>query len=207
MIVPDGMTEAEVLAAVAEATNAYAESFVFGYHDSDDIRQQGSLFCLEALARYNPQCDSSGKPTRPLVNFLTRHVRNRLTNFKRDHHHRCDPPCRPCHEGREHEHPNGEVCRRYRDWARRNSAKANLARPQGIDGVPDERESSLREESTVVETADFDELTRKIDTQLDPALRTDYLRLKAGQGASIPRARRDQVREAIAEILGLNADL
>src|SRR5690348_1481836 len=111
MTVPPGMTEAEVLEAIEKAVNALASSFTFGIYDIDDIKQQGRLYALQALAteKYDP--------SRPLPNFLYAHIRNRLINLKRDKLHRNDPPCKECASG-EPCQPDGH-CKKFLEWRKR----------------------------------------------------------------------------------------
>lgn len=191
MKTPEGMSEEEVLATINRSVEMLCHSFVFGCYDIDDIRQEAWAFALEAMPRYDP--------TRPLGNFVYRHIRNRLLNLKRNKHRRNDPPCMLCHRGHQHEHPDGEVCVAYRRWKRRNDTKANLARPGGFEGVADEKETNMRLPCRVGETAECNELLAAIDEKLPPDLRADYLRLRAKE--PVPTARRTKVEAAIREIL------
>jgi DNA-directed RNA polymerase specialized sigma24 family protein len=196
---PEGLTEAEVVEAIGQAVDSIAHSFVFGYFDIGDIRQQGAVYALEALPRYDPRPGPDGRPTRPLANFLYRHVRNRLLNLRRDKYRRTDPPCALCHQGRQAEHPGGEVCAAYRKWKKRNNTKANLARPGGFEGVKDEKESSMRVPDRTAQTAEVNEALARIDESLPPALRADYLRMRAKE--PVPKNRREKVVAAVRDIL------
>lgn len=201
MFVPDGLTEAKVVAAIEHVARVLAHNYVFGYFDLDDVRQEAARFAVEALPRYDPGgFDDGGEPRRRLENFLFSHVKNRLINLVRDKYHRNDPPCGLCHTGRQAEHPDGRVCDRYRAWKARQGAKANLARPLDIGGVADECEPALREESAVEAEAHLDEAVARIDAALPPELRADYLRMRAGE--RLPRGRRAKVVEAVRGILG-----
>ena len=77
--------EAEFLEVLDKITKKLIHKFRFGYHNAEDMKQQASIFALEALDRYD------GK--RPLEIFLWTHVRNRLFNFKRNNYQRPDSPC------------------------------------------------------------------------------------------------------------------
>ena len=70
------MQEDELIAIVDKIANRFANTFKFGYHELEDMKQQAWQVALEGLKDYD------GK--RPLENFLWTHVRNRLYNFKRD---------------------------------------------------------------------------------------------------------------------------
>jgi hypothetical protein len=106
---------------------------------------------------------------------------------------RRDPPCRACHEGRPCQ--DGQQCSKYRHWLKRNSAKANIARPLGIEPA-----LGLTEPSSVEPEAVGAELSLLIDTHLPLDLRPFYLMMLAGVPVASDRKRR--VQQAIAEILG-----
>lgn len=193
MKVPEGKTEAEVLAAIEKAVGILGPSFVFGFFDVEDVRQQGRLYALEVLER---ECYD---PARPLENFLYSHVRNRLINFRRDKLRRNDPPCRRCHAG-DPCGPDGEPCARYAGWAGRNRSKSNLMRPLGLDRVADEGERRTRVGSVAEGEAEVAELLKRIDEGLPAELRASYLQMRAG--VAVPKARRLVVEAAVKEIIG-----
>lgn len=191
---PEGVTEELFLAAVDNAVRLLAPNFTFGYYDVDDIRQEATLFAIEALPRYDT--------SRPLDNFLYVHIRNRLTNLKRNEYRRTDSPCALCHrpEGNRSRHPSGEFCARYLGWKKRNDAKANLSRPLDLDHIADEHESGTRAESEVEGDAQTRELLGLIDENLPVEMRATYLQMRAGK--SVPKARRTAVERVIRQILG-----
>ncbi|MFY9239435.1 MAG: sigma factor [Roseovarius sp.] len=57
-----------------------AKNYTFSYYEEDDIRQEAFIIAAEALKNY----DSS----RPLENFISRHLANRLKNLIRDKYYR-----------------------------------------------------------------------------------------------------------------------
>lgn len=59
-----------------------SHKFSFGIYSPDDIVQECFLLAREALARYDGR--------KPLENFLSVHLHNRLVNFKRDKFERPD---------------------------------------------------------------------------------------------------------------------
>lgn len=192
MILPSGCTESMVLASIEKAVNMLAPSFVFGYLTVDDLKQQGTLYALQAL--------SKGKydPTRPLDNFVYSHIKNRLINYRRDNYRRNDPPCRDCHAAAM---GGGEAtfCDRYAAWRERNLRKVNVMRPLDLDYISDEGEPNTRVAATAEDNAKEAELLSRIDEMLDVSLRADYLRLRAGQ--ALPKTRREAVEAAVREIL------
>ena len=78
MNIPDGMTEQEVVDQIEKVCNRIAPRNTFYGYALDDIKQEAFIICMEALNRY----DNS----RPLENFLSVNLSNRLKNFVRDNH-------------------------------------------------------------------------------------------------------------------------
>lgn len=191
--VPPNLTEAEVLTAIDNVVNRLARSFRFGYHEVEDMKQEGRLEALRALTRYDNK--------RPLENFLYIHVKNRFINFKRDKFRRNDPPCKLCHNSVQGhtQHPNGRYCDKYELWHKRNTTKQNIMNPLDISGISDEKEPHTREESTVLSGLEQAELLSLIDSKLPVELRATYLQMK--DGVFVSRARRAEVEGAIKEIL------
>ena len=186
---PHDLTEEQVMAAMNKAVALLAQTFSFGYFDSDDIRQEAYIFGLEALPRYDPN--------RPLENFLYSHIRNRLINFKRDKYHRTDPRCKICAE--HGKHPDGSVCTKYAAWKKRNSSKQNLMRPLDIQNLSDENEKSVRHSHNIIDEATLTEARDLIDKNLSVELRSIYLRIKAGE--SVPKAKRVKLEIALRDLI------
>ena len=78
MKIPDNMTEQEVVDQIEKVCNRIAPRYTFYGYTLDDIKQEAFIICMEALNRY----DNS----RPLENFLSVNLSNRLKNFVRDNH-------------------------------------------------------------------------------------------------------------------------
>jgi DNA-directed RNA polymerase specialized sigma24 family protein len=185
---PHNLTEVEVMTAMDKAITLLAQTFIFGYFDADDIKQEAYIFGLEALPRYDPN--------RPLENFLYTHIKNRLINFKRDKYHRTDPPCKICAE--HGKHPDGSTCPKYLAWKKRNASKQNLMRPQDIQ-TADDNNKSMKMNQSVVDDANILECLELIDLHLDVELRSTYIRMRNGE--PVPKAKRTKVENAIKEIL------
>lgn len=79
MKVPSNMTEAETIDQIHLVVNRIAPKYTFHGYTVDDLKQESFIICMDALDRY----DSS----RPLENFLSVHLSNRLKNFVRDNFH------------------------------------------------------------------------------------------------------------------------
>jgi DNA-directed RNA polymerase specialized sigma24 family protein len=76
MKVPKNMTEEQVLSQITLVVDRISPKYTFTGYDVNDIKQEAFIICLEALDRYD--CN------RPLENFLSVHLSNRLKNFVRD---------------------------------------------------------------------------------------------------------------------------
>lgn len=79
MIIPKNMTEEEVLDKINLVIERISRKYVFPGHDLNDIKQQSFIICMEALERYDEN--------RPLENFLSHNLSNRLKNFVRDNYY------------------------------------------------------------------------------------------------------------------------
>lgn len=182
--------EAEMGQIAVAVSNALAPRFVFGYHTREDVAHEGVIIALEILAgdRYDP--------SRPLENFLYVHLKRRLSNLVRRDFFRAEPPCSCCDAFGAPVAP----CKRWLEWHRRNTSKRNLMRPLDMAGVDDEHEPRMSSPSVVHQEAVSEELLGAIDANLPPELRSDYLRMR--EHVSIPKARRQRVREAVLAIIG-----
>lgn len=76
MKTPDGMREKEVIATIQKVVDKIAPRYVTRAYSVEDMKQEAFIMCMEAIPRYD------GK--RPLENFLSVHVSNRMKNFLRD---------------------------------------------------------------------------------------------------------------------------
>ena len=76
MKIPKNLKEDEVLDKIELVINRIAPKYVFHGYDLNDIKQEAFIICYEALDRYDQK--------RPLENFLSVNLSNRLKNFIRD---------------------------------------------------------------------------------------------------------------------------
>ena len=79
MNIPKNMTKTEVLDTIQNIINRIAPKYTFQGYEVDDIKQEAFLICADALDRYDP--------SRPLENFLSVNLSNRLKNFVRDNNY------------------------------------------------------------------------------------------------------------------------
>ena len=82
MYIPSNMTKEQVVAQINIVVNRIAPKYTFYGYQRDDLKQEAFIICMEALPRYDEN--------RPLENFLSVHLSNRLKNFVRDNHFQAD---------------------------------------------------------------------------------------------------------------------
>jgi len=79
MNIPKNMTREEVLEKINLVVNRISPKYTFHGYDVDDIKQEAFMICMDALDRYDQK--------RPLENFLSVNLSNRLKNFVRDNYY------------------------------------------------------------------------------------------------------------------------
>lgn len=82
MKIPKKMTQQEVIDQINIVVNRIAPKYTFNGYDVNDIKQEAFIICMDALERYDNK--------RPLENFLSVHLSNRLKNFIRDNYYTKD---------------------------------------------------------------------------------------------------------------------
>ncbi len=174
MIVPSGMTQQEVIDTITLVATRVAPKHRFGYHESNDLIQEGFIRGMEAMEDY--------EPPRPLENYLAVCISNRLKNFKRDNFFRPDSV-----------DPEGNS---------QYDSKRNLMEPLSIDSVQDERELNMWTKIDFLNEIQVQDIFTLIDRFLPVHLRADFLRMK--QGVLIPKPRRAKVEALIITILEEN---
>ena len=78
MNIPEGMDEQDVLDIIETICNRISPKYTFYGYTVDDIKQESFIICVEALNRYDG--------IRPLENFLSVNLSNRLKTFMRDNY-------------------------------------------------------------------------------------------------------------------------
>ena len=76
------MTEQEVIDQIQIVVDRIAPKYTFYGYQRTDLIQEAFIICMEALPRYDEK--------RPLENFLSVHLSNRLKNFVRDNYFQAD---------------------------------------------------------------------------------------------------------------------
>jgi len=192
MDIPEGFTEQEVLSIIDNVVDVISPPFSFGYYDLDDIKQEGRIFALEVLYRF----DSS--KTRSLYAFLYTHIKRRLLNLRRDKFFRNVLPCLSC------PHYSSECsvyldkleCPRYNEWRNLNTTKKNLLTPSRIDSTVCEQNAYEVDFAEEIDKADILEF---VDKHLPANLRRDYLCWR--EGTRIPKQRVEKVEAEVKRIL------
>lgn len=70
----------EQMQTIQEVINRISPKYKFGYYELDDIKQEAYIMALEAMEKYDG--------LRPLENFISKHLSNRLKTLKRDKYFR-----------------------------------------------------------------------------------------------------------------------
>jgi len=78
MNTPKGMTDEQVTDIITTVCDRIAPKYTFYGYTIDDIKQEAFIICIEALNRYDG--------IRPLENFLSVNLSNRLKTFMRDNY-------------------------------------------------------------------------------------------------------------------------
>jgi DNA-directed RNA polymerase specialized sigma24 family protein len=141
--------------------------FKFGYYDVDDLEQEAFILALDGFKRWDG--------VRPLENFLSVHIHNRLINFRRNRYHRS--------------HVDDSSPQRKRD----NDSKRSLMSPGEIHDLDVVYEVDYVHSLTTEETLE-------IINHLPAHIKNDFHRL--ANGASISISRKNTVYEAVRNAVG-----
>ena len=139
MRIPPTMTEKEVLDTMELVVNRIAPRYTFYCYDVYDIKQESYIICIEALERYDG--------IRPLENFLSVNLSNRLKNFVRDNHFIADA----------------------------NNDRIKVLQPAQLDY--EEYLIDEEDETEIENNIDYNHYTSFIDRFLPASMRMDYLKL------------------------------
>lgn len=158
------MTEEQVISTISKISSRLANKFTFANYEEEDIAQEAFIIGMDAMERYDE--------IRPLENFLSTHIKNRLINFKRDNYYRPD-------EGK------AEIIQQ---------GKRKLLEAQSVDTIQNFLISS--ESSSSIETR---ELLDYIDVHLPANMRSDYLRFRNDQ--SLTKTKKAKLIEELRVIM------
>lgn len=198
--VPSGLTEEKVLEIIEVVVRYLAPSFQFGYFDVEDMKQEGRLFCLEALDDFDITKSSKTDPAEALLAFFKTHVRNRYLNLRRKNLSRSEQPCCVCPFCIK---PNGCAafvdkmeCDKYAGWIKRNAAKRSLVEPINVDNV---HTSEVTTSSDANDLLVSNEVLDLLNKHMPASHRADYRRFL--EEAKLSKDRRTKIIEKMKEIL------
>ena len=195
MKVPKGLTEAEVLSIIESAVAYLAPSFKFGYFDIDDMRQEGTIFCLEALDSFDFKKSNQDKVGDALLTFLKTHVRWRFLNMRRKQLTRVEPPQCEC-ALRVADSEDRLDCPKYSNWIKRNMSKKSLMEPFDVDDIHSTAASTSEDVDDIVISSD---ILTILDEHIPASIRADYKRFI--EGVSISKSKRERLISHIKNIL------
>ena len=195
MDVPEGLTESEVLTVIERTVLYLAPTFKFGYYDIDDMRQEGTIFCIEALPSFNFDKSSQSEISDALLTFLKTHVRWRFLNMRRKQLSRAEPPVCDCNLCKD-DCANRLDCKKYSNWIKRNMSKRSLMEPFDVNEVYDTDASlEVDVESSVISS----EIKNILNIHISSDFRVDYR--KYIEGVKITKGKKDKLFNEIKRIL------
>ena len=195
MKIPKGISEEEVLSVINRTVNYLAPSFKFGYFDIDDMKQEGTIFCLEAIDSFNFDKSSQENVKDALFTFLKTHVRWRFLNMRRKQLMRVEPPsckCKLCKE----DSPNRLDCQKYSNWIRRNIAKRSLMEPFDVDEVYSSKSSCIFNLDDKILSSD---IIKILNEHIPANIRVDYRKFL--DGVSISKNKKEKLMQTIKSII------
>lgn len=150
MNIPSNMTKQEVVLTMNKVIDKTAAKYTFYGYTVDDIKQESYIICIEALERYD------GK--RPLENFLSVNLSNRLKNFVRDNYF----------------------------ISSTDQQRVRVVQPAQLDYEENliGEEDAI---SKIYSDIDYKNLSHLIDINLPPHMRMDYLKMVEGMYISKQR--------------------
>ncbi len=189
------MTEKEVLEVINKTVSYLAPSFKFGYFDIEDMKQEGTIFCIEALSSFNFDKSCQDDVSNALLTFLKTHVRWRFLNMRRKQLSRVEPPNCECNLCKS-DSPNRLDCKKYANWVKRNVAKKSLMEPFDVDSVMSKDFSSSQDVDSAVFSSD---IIKILNQYISVNIRSDYRKFL--DGVSIPKQKRERLFLEIKKIL------
>ena len=157
MNIPKNLSEDQVIAQIKTVVDRIAPKYTFSGYDAEDIKQEAFIICMDALDRYDP--------SRPLENFLSVHLSNRLKNFVRDNHY----------------------------TSKDDDSKKKLLNPKQF--INDDITNDCRQ---YIDNIDLSDIKDKIDNNLPPNMRSDYLKML--NNVYVPKKRREEIVKTIRNI-------
>lgn len=195
METPEGLTEEQVLKSMDRVVNYLAPSFKFGYYDIDDMKQEGRIFCLEVLPKFDFNKSIQKDRESALTTYFKVTVRRLFINMRRDKFQRIEPPnckCELC-KSDDAERLN---CKKYSSWIQRNLSKRSLVEPFDVDNVYTSEVSSTKQ---MEESVMSSEVLCVLDKHMPARSRGDYRRFI--EGVRLTKDKRERVIIQIKAVL------
>jgi DNA-directed RNA polymerase specialized sigma24 family protein len=139
MKTPKNMTEEEVMEKIEKVINRISPKYAFYGYSIEDMKQESFLICMDALDRYDEK--------RPLENFLSVNLSNRLKNFVRDNHFLAD-----------------------------EEQKAKITQPGQLENdhtIVDQEEKFTIPEYSI----DYSDIVELLNAEIPASIRMDYLKV------------------------------
>lgn len=171
--IPDNLDEKKLLEVIKEVAPPHCKKYSFPGHTEEDMMQIAIMEGIDGAHRWD------GK--RPLKNFLSIHIRNRLYNYKRNNYSRMEPPCKKCPLNA-FLPPDGcsafktrMDCELFKTWHEKNQDRQNINNAMGFEVVSDINEKSMKIDAIFDTEIDVKQLLTKIDSEISGEFRKDYL--------------------------------
>ena len=196
MFIPEGFTEQEVLKAIEDVVNSLANLFRFGSYEIEDLKQEGRIFAILCLPKYDA---SRGANIRT---FMTNVVKRKFINLKRNKHSRAQIPCLTCpfyNKLRKENHcmafDEKMDCHKWESWIKRNISKKTLS------GVADDNGEcvELTSDVDITDESAVRELRELIDLKLPAHMRADFRKIIDKE--PVAKHRKIKIIATIKEIL------
>lgn len=150
--------------------NRTAPKYTFSYYELDDVKQESYIICFDAMKNYDKN--------RPLENFLSKHLSNRLKDLKRNKYFRYNTV--------------------KESHTKLNQTKRGLMDLKQFCHIA-EYDHPL-DESALEDSLSSQEALELVMDSITPSLRNDFLRM--ANGVSISSSKKKKVIDAIKEVLG-----
>lgn len=164
------MNQQEQMAIITKVINRTAPKYIFGFYELEDIKQESYIICINALENYDNN--------RPLENFLSKHLSNRLKDLKRNKYFR--------------HNTNNESHKKL------NAVKKKLMDLKQFCQIA-EYDHPL-EDPNLEEKLTTSEALELVMDMIGPSLRNDFLRM--ANDVSISQSKKKAVISKVKEILG-----
>lgn len=160
------MVTPEELATIEKIADRLSHKYVFGFFSEEDIRQEAIIIGLEAV-------QNRWDRIRPLENFLSIHIGNRLKNFKRNNYFRRDV---------EESNTKRSIT---------NNNKKSLMEPSELGDV------CQREECNFVKDIQKSEIINNLLDKMPQEIKADFYRL--ANNVAISKNRKNKVIDFVKE--------